>query len=702
MEKKELGVNEEIVLAPEETANMGAVVDLNTQKQAFVIYYTPVYKETILSELERMECVVEGQSHTANTIVVFLTKEQLVAVKSMDGIEQICLDNYKGELVEVPESLLITEDTVQCADNFEPAITMNVAAASCELSDMATAVTLSYDVWSNGKINCIGEEVWFKFTVSCSGWHTLHTRGSLDTIGYLYDACGEQLDSDDDKGDGLNFRMVEYLMAGQTYYIKVKAFGTGTGSFAITVTQTVYVESVTVNPAMVTMVKGTQRKLSATVQPSYATEKGVLWRSTNESVVTIGATGRMTARGIGTAYVLATAQDGSENISCCFVTVTPYVPITGLTIDSNNRVMMIGESSQLTATACPSNASDQTLVWCSSDPSVVSVDPYTGSICANGICEVRITVSTEDGYYCDSITIRVIIDTVTIMKDDMSSNVVFNKVIFNSTGKEWHCINYDMLFNEQYADNSILKERAAANYGTRTGNSITVHTYSDEEIQLLYAIDPYGVAKYINDYLLFSRNNEGIVTEKDRIFTLLFKREPSYFKRNYDGAWVKTNEEFDYETMLSESECLFGFHPIYDEVILARLIEFAVDIAVIILDKFGIDHRVNILADVVKSFFLLRLTGNLEVEDLVIDVATGEADEKKLFKFEETPINILNNWITVYQNLESLAESIVVKNDFSNDALQYYVNEGNYDIHLKLHNGTICKVKDIDAAVRGM
>ena len=62
---------------------------------------------------------------------------------------------------------------------------------------------------------------------------TVHTTGSLDTKGQLEDSAGAVLASDDDGGDGYNFRIVHVVSAG-TYYIKVEGYDASTtGSYTI-------------------------------------------------------------------------------------------------------------------------------------------------------------------------------------------------------------------------------------------------------------------------------------------------------------------------------------------------------------------------------------------------------------------------------------------------------------------------------------
>ena len=90
-------------------------------------------------------------------------------------------------------------------------------------------------------------------------------------------------------------------------------------------------------------------------------------------------------------------------------------------------------------------------------------------------------------------------------------------------------------------------------------------TYTDDEIKLLYAIDPYGVADYIQRYASdLDGGLEKTVEYKDEKFRLLFNREPKYFARTIEGVWYEVDDYEEINDVLSESEAYFGMHPIYD------------------------------------------------------------------------------------------------------------------------------------------
>lgn len=87
-------------------------------------------------------------------------------------------------------------------------------------------------------------------------------------------------------------------------------------------TQTVAVESVTLNKTELTLEVGGEETLIATVAPDDATDKAVTWSSDNTAVATVN-NGKVTAVAAGTATVTAKAGDKTAT---CAVTVNAIAP----------------------------------------------------------------------------------------------------------------------------------------------------------------------------------------------------------------------------------------------------------------------------------------------------------------------------------------------------------------------------------------
>ena len=156
-----------------------------------------------------------------------------------------------------------------------------------------------------------------------------------------------------------------------------------------------YVEatSVTVSPTSKTLLVGGTQQLSATVKPDDATDKSVTWSSDKTSVATVSSTGLVTAKAVGTATITAKTSNGKT--TTCQITVNPIVP-TGVTISSTSKTLNIGNTTQLSATVAPSNATDKSVAWVSDKTSVATVSS-TGLVKAIAAGTATITVKTNSG-----------------------------------------------------------------------------------------------------------------------------------------------------------------------------------------------------------------------------------------------------------------------------------------------------------------
>ncbi len=90
---------------------------------------------------------------------------------------------------------------------------------------------------TNGNIQYNGDVDFFKFQASAEGVYTVETTGTTDTFGTIYDGDRNEVDSDDDSGQGnINFKMCYYLSANQICYVKVNhAQSGGTGQYQLQV-----------------------------------------------------------------------------------------------------------------------------------------------------------------------------------------------------------------------------------------------------------------------------------------------------------------------------------------------------------------------------------------------------------------------------------------------------------------------------------
>lgn len=82
------------------------------------------------------------------------------------------------------------------------------------------------------------------------------------------------------------------------------------------------------------------------------------------------------------------------------------VSVTGITLNSSTTSLFINKTSTLTATVTPSNATDKTVLWNTSDSNIAVVSA-TGVVTAKSSGTVTITVTSKDGSFEDSVELTI-------------------------------------------------------------------------------------------------------------------------------------------------------------------------------------------------------------------------------------------------------------------------------------------------------
>ena len=162
--------------------------------------------------------------------------------------------------------------------------------------------------------------------------------------------------------------------------------------------------------------------LTATVLPADAADKNVTWVSSDPDVATV-ANGVVTAVNAGKAIITVSVKSNPALTDMCEVTVTDQTyPVTGVTLTPDKATLNVGETQELTAVVAPSNATNKTVTWESSDPDVATVKD--GVVTAVGKGTATITVTTEDGNYTAACTITVKLPVSRVTLNETSTALV--------------------------------------------------------------------------------------------------------------------------------------------------------------------------------------------------------------------------------------------------------------------------------------
>lgn len=195
----------------------------------------------------------------------------------------------------------------------------------------------------------------------------------------------------------------------------VKAVGNGSATITVktrdggftakcTVNVSSQVTGIRVSPSECRLALNNSKSLVVNIFPSDASNKNVVWTSSNPKVVSVNSKGQVKALKAGNATVTATTVDGGYSSSCDF---TVYIPVSGVQISSTKATVPKGENILLTANVLPKNASNNSLRWSSSDSSIVSVE-QSGQLKGKKVGTAVITVSTVEGNFSDTCLVSVV------------------------------------------------------------------------------------------------------------------------------------------------------------------------------------------------------------------------------------------------------------------------------------------------------
>ena len=301
---------------------------------------------------------------------------------------------------------------------------------------------------------------------------------------------------------------VTAVKAGSATITATTVDGGKTATCSVTVKAgTVAVTGVTVSPTSLTLTEGETSTLTATVSPSNASNKTVKWESSKTSVATVDANGKVTAVKEGTATITVTTNDGGKKATCSVTVKAGKVAVTGVTMSPTSLSLVVGETSTLTATVKPDNATDKTVKWSSNKTGVATVDA-NGKVTAKAEGTATITVTTNDGGKTASCAVTVVAATVEFKwntKDfiapsgEGSGPWAETNPFYCEHGKSFTMIAWDMVNDRKYTtdESKVIKwttsDSSIASISAGTGYETTV-TLSNTKagIACITATDSFG------------------------------------------------------------------------------------------------------------------------------------------------------------------------------------------------------------------
>ena len=215
---------------------------------------------------------------------------------------------------------------------------------------------------------------------------------------------------------------------------------------------------ITLSPSSLTINVGVTKSVSATVTPKNASVKNLKWDSSDNTIAKVNSKGQITGVKAGKATISVSTADGSATASMNVVvkssgsTTKPSTSVGVKTINvyPTSMYLSVGSTGYIDAVVLPENASNNKILYSSSNTKVATVNKY-GTVKAVGAGTAVIKVSSDaDSKLYKKVTVRVkgsstgsnkSISCTTIFKDSNNKKITnTNSINTSKISIEVECI----------------------------------------------------------------------------------------------------------------------------------------------------------------------------------------------------------------------------------------------------------------------
>ena len=139
------------------------------------------------------------------------------------------------------------------------------------------------------------------------------------------------------------------------------------------------VSDILIQESLLNLDIGAEFSLTIKINPEDATNKNIIWLSTDESVATV-ENGLVKGIKQGICYIKAVSEDGAHTASCkinvgeCIEDDKEEIEVTGLSVLNSSLELNINEESYIIPVIAPSDATDKTVSFVSSNEEIAIVD----------------------------------------------------------------------------------------------------------------------------------------------------------------------------------------------------------------------------------------------------------------------------------------------------------------------------------------
>lgn len=178
-----------------------------------------------------------------------------------------------------------------------------------------------------------------------------------------------------------------------------------TEKFGLTVSDTQSVRDIDLGDCPSEIEVGTSQVLNVTVIPQDASSEKILYQTSNADIATVNELGRVTGLKEGNVTITIICGSVKKEISIKIVSAkSAEIAVTDIEIADYEDELVVDKTMTLNATVIPSNATDTTVTYQSSDEKIATVSS-SGEV--KGIAEGNVTISVSAGAVTKRIELKV-------------------------------------------------------------------------------------------------------------------------------------------------------------------------------------------------------------------------------------------------------------------------------------------------------